>query len=135
MGNDLIKQIDGCPVRGPISVVFSEIYVSKKEKDIVASMMPHFYKRYVDDTYIQRKKKEPNSLFEKWNSYHPNIKFTVERDSSKFLDTEIIWRRCEIETKVYKKSRKLPVHLSSKIPTRYKRNAIMGEWHRAKRIA
>ena len=64
-------------------------------------MKPHFYKRYVDDTYIQRKKKEPNSLFERLNSYHPNIKLTIEKNPTKFLDT--IRRGFEIETKVYKK--------------------------------
>ena len=41
----------------------------------------------------------------------------------------------EIETKVYNKSKKLPVHVSSKILTKYKRNAITGEIHRAKRIS
>ena len=30
---------------------------------------------------------------------------------------------------------KLPVHWTSKIPVRYKRNAIIGELHRAKKIA
>ena len=103
--------------------------------DNVAPTKSHFYKRYVDDTYIQRKKNEPDSLFEKLNSYHPNIKLTSEKNPTKFLDTEIIRRGCKIETKVYNKSKKLPVHWSSKIPTRYKRNAITGELHRAKRIA
>ena len=69
----LIKQTDGCPMGGPICIVFSDIYVSKMEEDIVAPMKPHFYKRYVDDTYIWRKKNEPDILFEKLNSYHPNI--------------------------------------------------------------
>ena len=130
-----MKQIDGCPIGGLISVVFSDIYISKVEEDIVAPMKPHFYKRYVDDTYIRRKKNEPDSLFEKLNSYHPNIKLTIEKNPTKFLDTEIIRCSCEIETEVYNKSKKLPVHWSSKIPTRYKRNAITGELHRAKRIA
>ena len=85
---------------GPISVVFSDIYVSKMEEDIVAPIKPHFYKRYVDDTYIQRKKNEPDSLFEKLNSYHPNLNFTIEKNPTKFLDTKIIRRGCEIETKV-----------------------------------
>ena len=31
--------------------------------------------------------------------------------------------------------KKLPVHWTSKIPVRYKRNAIIGELHRAKKIA
>ena len=88
--NRLIKQIDGCAVGGPISVVFSDIYVSKMEEDIVTPMKPHFCKRYVDDTYIQRKKNELDSLFEKLNSYHPNIKLTIEKNSTNFLDTEII---------------------------------------------
>ena len=52
VNNRLIKQIDGCPMGGPISAVFSDIYVSKMEEDIVTPMKPHFYKRYVDDTYI-----------------------------------------------------------------------------------
>ena len=105
------------------------------EEDTFAPMKPHFYKRYADDTYIRRKKNEPDSLFEKLNSYHLNIILTIEKNPTKFLDTEIIQCGCEIETKVYNKSKKLLVHWSSKIPTRYKRNAITGEYHRAKRIA
>ena len=117
------------------SVVFSDIYISKMEEDIVVPMKPQFYKRYVDDTYIRRKKNEPDSLFEKLSSYHLNIKLTIEKNPTKFLDTKIIRLGCEKETKVYNKSKKLPVHQSSKIPTRYKHNVISGELHRAKRIA
>ena len=105
------------------------------EEDTFAPMKPHFYKRYADDTYIRRKKNEPDSLFEKLNSYHLNIILTIEKNPTKFLDTEIIRCGCEIETKVYNKSKELLVHWSSKIPTRYKRNAITDEYHRAKRIA
>ena len=96
--------------------------------DNVAPTKPHFYKRYVDDTYIQRKKNEPDSLFEKLNSYHPIIKLATEKNPAKFLDTKIIWCECEIETKVYNKSKKLPMHWSSKI-------ALTWELHRAKMIA
>ena len=69
-----IKQIDGCPMDGPISVVFSDIYVSKMEGDIAATLKPHFYKRYVDDTYLWRKENELDILFKKLNSYYPKIK-------------------------------------------------------------
>ena len=117
---------------GPISVVFSDIYVSKMEEDIVTPMKPYFHKRYVDDTYIWRKKNKPDSLFEKLDSYHSNIKLTIEKNPMKFLDSEIIWRGCEIEARVYNKSKKLPVHFSSEIPTRCKRNVITGKLHRAK---
>ena len=53
-------------------------------------MKPHFYKRYVDDTYIAREKNEPDSIFETLNSYHPSTKVTIENNHTKFLDTEII---------------------------------------------
>ena len=78
INNRLIKQTDGCPMGGPICVIFSDIYVSRMEEDIVVPLKPHFHKRYVNDTYIRRKKNEPDSLFEKLNSYHPNMKFTIE---------------------------------------------------------
>ena len=78
VNNRLIKQTDGCPMGGPICVIFSDIYVSRMEEDIVVPLKPHFHKRYVNDTYLRRKKNEPDSLFEKLNSYHPNMKFTIE---------------------------------------------------------
>ena len=36
---------------------------------------------------------------------------------------------------VHNKAKKLPVHWSSKVPFKYKRNTITGELHRAKRKA
>ena len=86
-------------------------------------MKPHFYKRYVDDTYIAREKNEPDSIFETLNSYHPSTKVTIENNHTKFLDTEIIWHECEIETKVYNKSKKVPVQWYLNISTRYTRNS------------
>ena len=45
-------------------------------------------------------------------------------------------RHCSaIITKVYTRSKKFPVHWSSKIPLRYKSKAITGELHRANKIA
>ena len=99
---------------GPISVVFPDIYVSKIEEDIVAPMKPHFYKRHVDDAYIRRKKNEPDSLFEKLNSYHRNILFTIEKKPYQILRYR---------------------NHSTWVWNRNKSNAITGELHRAKRIA
>ena len=106
----------------PIYVVFWDVYPSKIEEKIVAPMKPHFCKRYVDGTHIQRKKNKQDNIFEKINCFHPNIKLTIEKNPAKFLDTEIIWRGCRIQTKVYNKSEKLPVYWSSKFFTRYKFN-------------
>ena len=65
---------------GLISVVFSDIGVSKMEKDIVVPLKPHFYKRYVDVTYIRRKKNKLDNLFEKLNSHHQNLKLTIAKN-------------------------------------------------------
>ena len=73
-------------------------------------------------------------LFEKLNFHNENIKLTLEVNLTKFLDTELVTENGEITMQVFSKSTKLPVHWSSKIPVRYKRNAITGELNRAKRI-
>ena len=112
---------------GPISVVFSDIFMCKMELDVVVPAKPIFYKRYVDDTYVQRKKNDVEKLFEEPNSYNENIELTLEVISTKFLDRELVKENREI-TQVFSKSTKLRVHWSSKIPVTYKRNAITGEY-------
>ena len=49
------KQTDGCAMRGPLSVTFSDIFVIKMENDKVIPTKPIFYRRYVDDIYNRRK--------------------------------------------------------------------------------
>ena len=133
--NCLIKQIDGCPMRGPISVIFSGICMCKMEEDVVKPLKPIFYKRYVDDTYLKRKRNKADTLFDALNLYHPNIKFTLERKPKKFLDTHIIKENRQIKAQVFVKKCMYPVHWSLKVPLQYKKNAINGELHRAKKIS
>ena len=40
----------------PMSVVFANIYMCKMEDDVVVSIKPIFYKQYIDNTYVRRKK-------------------------------------------------------------------------------
>ena len=81
VNNKLIKQIDVLLIRVPMSLLFSDIYVSKMEKKLLI---------YEDDMYIPREKNEPDSLFEKLNSYHANTILTIEKNPTKFLGTKII---------------------------------------------
>ena len=111
-----------------------EFFMAKPENDVIIPP-PIFYRRYVDDTYVRKKKDEQDELFKKLNSYHENITFTQELNPKRFLDTEISFKGLEIQTSVVSKESKLPPHWDSKIPKRYKRNAINGELHRAKKIA
>ena len=50
------------------SVVFADIYMFKMEDGAVAPIKPIFYKRYVDDTYVRRKKNTKDELFQKLKS-------------------------------------------------------------------
>ena len=84
---------------GPISVVFADIYMCKMENDAVAPIIPLFYKRYVDDTYVRRKKHTKDELFEELNTDHKNIKLMTEENLTKFLDTEIVRHNSTIITK------------------------------------
>ena len=71
--NRLIKQFEGCLMGGPMSVVFSDIYMWKMEEDVVKPLKPILKRHYVDDACAKRKRKEADTLFDALNSYHPNI--------------------------------------------------------------
>ena len=103
---------------GPISVVFSDIFMCKMELDVVVPAKPTFCKHYVNDMYIRRMKNDVDKLFEELNSYNENI--TLEVNTKKFLDTEFIIEKGEITTQLFTKSTKLPFHWSSKLPVRYR---------------
>ena len=71
VNNKLVKQIEGYPMGGAISVIVSGIYMKRMEKDCVAPLNPKFYQHYVDDTITKRKKNATNDeLFANMNSHH-----------------------------------------------------------------
>ena len=47
--SEFYKQTDGCKMGGPLSVIFSDIYMTKAEGEVVNSSKPKFYKCFVDD--------------------------------------------------------------------------------------
>ena len=116
---NLFKQTEGCSMGGPLSVTLADIHMIRTEKDIVTPLKPVFYRRCVDEIYTRRKKGIQDKLYERLNNYHPNIKLTIEINPNKFLDTEIIENEGAIETRVYRKTTKLPVPWVSNIPKRY----------------
>ena len=68
---------------GPVSV-FLDIFMCKMEEDVVVPTKLVFYKCYVDDTHIRRKKNVNDELFQKLNRYHTNIKLTLEENLESF---------------------------------------------------
>ena len=104
--------MDGCTMGGPLSVTFSDIYMVKMENDVVIPSKPIFYHRFVDDIYSRRKLGD-KILFDRLNSYHPNIKLTIEVNPSKFLDTKLTNISGTCKFNVYRKNTKLPSQWTS----------------------
>ena len=114
----------------------------KMENDIVIPTKPVFNRRYVDDIYNKRKDKRKvnieDSLFKALNSYHENIKLTIEVNPIRFLEmhlhnkdgTYVAFEKKNIE----KKTTKIPAHWSSQIPKRYRRNSVKVDLHRAEKF-
>ena len=116
----LFKQTNGCTMGGPLSVTLSDIHMIRMETDVVVPIRLIFYKRYIDDIYNRRQKNTSDVLYDALNNYHAKIKLTIETNSQRFLDTEIIHINGTIETKVHRKKTKLPIPWTSNIPKRYK---------------
>ena len=89
----------------------------------------------MNDAISRRLKNTHDSLFENLNNYHEKIKFTIETNPEKFLDTRLLLENNIKKNEVYRKTNKLPVNLKLKIPKRCKRNAISGDLCRSWRIS
>ena len=64
VNEQLFKQIDVFSMGGTLSVVLSDYFMNKMEKDAVIPFKPKFYKRFFD-IYRRRKRNEPDELFDK----------------------------------------------------------------------
>ena len=100
-------QVEGYPVGGLISVVFSNKFCVKMKPDVVRPSKPNSYKCYVD---IDSKwiKNQREKCFKKLNNYHLDIKFTTEVNPCKFLGMEIMIKNCIIEASVAINESKIP---------------------------
>ena len=98
------NQIDDCTIREPLFVMSSDIYMTKKDEEVVKPTNPKFYKRFVDDIINKNKQDQPDLLFDNLNDHHPNIKYTIETMPQKFPDTKLIYEDNQIKTK-YRKIR------------------------------
>ena len=122
-------------IGGLLSVVLSNTFCVKMEFNVVRPLKPKLYKRYVDDIYSKWIKNQPGKSFEKLNNYHPNIKLTIEVNPSKFLDVEIVIKNGIFEISFAVKESKILNHWSLGVPKKYKRNAILGDLHKAHKMS
>ena len=73
------------------------------KNDVVIPSQPIFCRRFVEDMY-SRQELGDNVLFDRLNSYHPNIKLTIEVNPSKFLDTKLTNINGTYKFNVYRKA-------------------------------
>ena len=54
LNSNFYKQIDGCTMCGSLSVIFSDIYMTKTEEEVVKLTNPKFDKRFIDDIITKK---------------------------------------------------------------------------------
>ena len=89
--NQLYKQINGCPMGSPISVVLADLSKQYFEKIMLENSPyePLFWKRYVDDVITSLPKNQVQNFLQYINSIDENIQFTCEMETNfeiPFLD-------------------------------------------------
>lgn len=132
--NSLFKQIDGLSMGNPISPALANVFLCHMEERIFNSCPNHFkplfYKRYLDDTFVIFKdESSANNFLEFVNSIHPNLEFTIEKESNNvlpFLDVNVTREQNCFNTSVYRKPTFTGLCNSyfSFCPTVFKLNAI-----------
>ena len=77
LNSKFCEQVDGCSMGGPLFVIFSDIYMTKTERNVVEATKPQFYKGFVDDIINKRYKDQPDNLFHALNT-------TIQRSNTLF---------------------------------------------------
>jgi len=75
----------------PFAHLVMEFLITDVERDLNFNLP--FLKLYVDDTILACPESKINTLLDKFNSYHPKLKFTFEKETDgkiAFLDTTVI---------------------------------------------
>ena len=94
--NVILEQIDGVSMGACLGPVLANIIMTELERVIVDNMINSglikFYVRYVDDTLLLVKPNDIEQIITKFNDFHPNLEFTVDKFEDcvpHFLDLEI----------------------------------------------
>ena len=87
------KQTDGFTMVRPLSVTYSDIYLTKMERDFVRPFNPIFYGRYVDDIYNRWKINKKDDLYESLNKHYEKYQANCIKRSFKVLKFSSIQER------------------------------------------
>ena len=94
--NVIYEQIDGVSMGACLGPVLANFIMTKLERVVVDKLIQQgkikFYTRYVDDTLLMVKPEDIDEILRKFNQFHKNLKFTVDKFENSvphFLDLEI----------------------------------------------
>ena len=92
----IYEQTDGVSMGASLGPVLANIIMTEMERCVVDELIDRgkvkFYSRYVDDTLLLVKPEDVDEILHKFNSFHKNLEFTVDRFDGcipHFLDLEI----------------------------------------------
>lgn len=127
------RQTDGLAMGSPPAPSLANGWLSKfdaKVKDDAA-----LYSRYMDDILRNIKTNKIDEKLQEINSYHPNLRFTIEREHENcipFLDMKIIHKDENLTSTWYSKSTDtgLTMNFHAIAPMKYKRSVVSGMIYR-----
>ena len=106
--NETYIQVDGVAMGSLSGPVLANIFMVELETSVIPNLSNKvkLWKRFVDDTYCLARSEYIENILLALNSFHKNIKFTleIEKDNTiPFRDILIIRKPGKIETTVYRK--------------------------------
>ena len=123
---------------GALGPIMANVFMCHLEEKLTRDgLMPHFYRRYVDDTLARMPNTDAATLFlTTLNGLHPSLSFTMELPVDNripFIGIDIIKNGTKLETQVYRKPTNtgLLLHFHSHTHKCYKDFSLKTMLHRA----
>ena len=132
----ICKQKDGVSMGSSLGLALAKNIMTELERVIVEPLISsgktRFYIEYVNDTLLLAKEEGIKVIFDKFNSFHKNLRFTIDDNNINFLDITIDKNNIDLYYK--------PTHtgqyseINSNVPWNYKISWIKSLYQRAEQI-
>ena len=131
--NGFYRQVDGLAMGSAPAPFLANGWLSQFDPKIRDEAK--LYYRYMDDIVREVRTEDIDSKLDEINSYHPSLKFTLEKETDNslpFLDMQIIRKNCKLTSTWYTKPTDtgLIMNYHAFAPEKYKRSVVSGFVHR-----